>query len=306
MLSRHTNSEPAPPPHSGRRRIGAIAIKAAALTIVLLIHGRCPGAEGGAGVTTTRLVAAGTALDLYLPPSRPAPLVVLSHGFARAAAHHSGTARHLAGCGFAVAVPEVTRPPVLAALVQELARRSAEPGDPLAGRIEARRIGLAGHSAGGAASIEAAVLLQETTTPASALCLLDAVPHRSTLRAAGRLRPVHVASLRAEPSPCNARGSTAALLARLPFSVEDVIVTGATHCDQENPSDRLCALACGAADPERQAVFRDLATRFLEDALLPERRGAGGYRAELARLEARGTVRRPAAEPAAAGATARP
>lgn len=284
----------------------ALCVGSAVYLFVAVVPGAgCAASPEAPGVTKTRLVAAGTALDLFLPESRPAPLVVLSHGFARSAAHHSNTARHLAGRGFAVAVPEDTRPKVLAALVQELVRKSGTAGEALAGCLDPQRIGLAGHSAGGAASVEAAVLLQETATPPRVVCLLDGVPRRSTLRAAAALRPVAFVSLRAEPSSCNANGSTAALLARLPFPVEDVIVTGSTHCDQENPSDALCALACGAANTAHQTTFRDLLTACLADALLAGPAGKGGYSAQLARLEAGGIVRR-VEVPSVADAPVRP
>ena len=41
-------------------------------------------------------------------------------------------------------------------------------------------------------------------------------------------------------------------------------VVGATHCDPEDPSDLLCAIACGAADAGRQQLYRRHLTGWLE------------------------------------------
>src|SRR5690606_35156215 len=111
------------------------------------------------------------------------------------------------------------------------------------------RIGLAGHSAGAAAAVGAALALQEEGFPVAGLFLLDAVPWPRTLVFAGRLRELPLGSFRAEPSSCNNDGSTLALLGAIRFAVEDVKVVGSTHCDQEDPSDWLCGAACGGASP---------------------------------------------------------
>jgi hypothetical protein len=236
-----------------------------------------------------RRVVGSTPVDLYLPDTRPAPLVVLSHGFARNSAHHAGNAAHLAKHGFLVAVPEDTHPAALAGLVSNLVRSSTTRGDLLDGRIDPKRVGLAGHSAGAAASVEAAVLMQETSVPVRALCLLDGVPRRSTLDAATRLHRIPFASLRAEPSSCNARGKITRMLARIPFPVDDVTVIGSTHCDQENPSDAFCGLVCGTATRAHQQIYLQLMTFFFEDALI--RKSGRTYEAEIAAMKRRGVVR---------------
>ena len=131
--------------------------------------------------------------DLFIPhpdaalPPPPWPAVVLSHGFARDRTRQRNNAMYLAERGVVVMTPDMTsllggEPAQLrniAYLVGDvawLAERSATPGDALYGLLDPTRIGLAGHSAGGAVSFEAAIDTQSTPTPVSAVCLLDNQP----------------------------------------------------------------------------------------------------------------------------------
>lgn len=275
----------------GRRAI-------AGWVIVAAMFAALPGcAAAAASSETVRRTAPGghaAAVDLFLPgPDSgrgPAPLVVLSHGFSRTRRQHAANARHLADSGFVVAVPDDTRPAAIRDLVCWLADRAGDRRDSLHGRVDPRRIGLAGHSAGAASSVEAAVLLQDTTSPVRALCLLDGVPRASTWTAATRLRPVALATFRAEPSPCNANASLLPWLRKLPFPVQDVRVVGSTHCDQENPSDGFCGMICGPAKPSSQKTFRDLMTLFFLDELAPRARNKPSLPARITRLEKEGRL----------------
>jgi pimeloyl-ACP methyl ester carboxylesterase len=133
--------------------------------------------------------------------------------------------------------------------------------------VDPKRIGLAGHSAGGAVSFEAAIDAQGTTTPAAAVALLDAVPWDRTVARAPGFPTIPFASWRSEPEPCNAEGAVRSVLSGLPFPTEDVLIVGGTHCDPENPSDGLCALACGRPAPERQHLYQEFLYLFVRDAL---------------------------------------
>ena len=147
-----------------------------------------------------------------------------------------------------------------------LARRSATPGDRVHGMVDPARIGLAGHSAGGAVSFQAAVLSQEGPHPVAALCLLDAVPWQATLQAALHLKPIPVCSLRAEPSAFNAWDSGQRLVDAVTFHIGDIRVRGASHVDPENPSTTAARLVVGLS-AERQAIFTRLMYLFFQDAL---------------------------------------
>jgi pimeloyl-ACP methyl ester carboxylesterase len=62
--------------------------------------------------------------------------------------------------------------------------------------------------------------------------------------------------LRAPASRCNAEAVAAPWAQRLPALVSDRVIDDASHCDFEAPTDWMCRLACGAADPARQAIVR--------------------------------------------------
>lgn len=230
-------------------------------------------------------VSGGTLLyDLFIPQPDPAlapppwPAVVLTHGFARDRTRHRHNAMYLAQRGVVVLAPdmasllggEAAQLRCIADLVSNvawLAERSADAGDALSGLVDPTRIGLAGHSAGGAVSFEAAIDARNTAAPVAAVCLLDAVPWDRTIARAADLPAVPFASWRSEQDACNADGSARILLGRLTFPTEDVLIVGASHCDPENPSDVLCALACGRSTPQRQALYQQFLYLFFRDAL---------------------------------------
>jgi pimeloyl-ACP methyl ester carboxylesterase len=200
------------------------------------------------------------------------------HGFARDRQFHRDNARYIAKRGLIVMTPdlvsllggEASQKRNISDIVDHVAwltSRSGTVGDVLEGRIDPSRIGLAGHSAGGAIVFEAAAQAQSPLATVNAVGLLDAVPWSRTLAQADAFPAIALASVRSESSPCNANGSVRSLLARLPFRVEDVRIVGATHCDPENPSDRLCDTICGASSPKRQRLYRTLMYLFLRDAL---------------------------------------
>ena len=70
--------------------------------------------------------------------------------------------------------------------------------------------------------------------------------------------------LRAPPSRCNAESVSAPWGGALPRLLEDRVLTEATHCDFESPTDWICRLACGPAAPDRQAAVRRAVLRAVE------------------------------------------
>lgn len=223
--------------------------------------------------------------NLFIPQPDPAlspppwPAVILTHGFARDRTHHRNNAMYLAERGVVVLTPDMAgllggeaaqlnRIADLVDHVAWLAERSAAPDDALTGLVDPACIGLAGHSAGGAISFEAAIESQGTPTPVAAVCLLDAVPWDRTIARAPDFPALPFASWRSESSPCNSRGEILHVLDGLTFLTEDVLIVGATHCDPENPSDALCALVCGCSTTERQFLYLEFLYLFVRDALL--------------------------------------
>ena len=238
-------------------------------------------------------------------PGPPWPAVVLMHGFGRDRGYHKYNAAYLASRGFVVLTPdgvtllsgETGQRRNISNVVDHvrwLQQRSEAPGDSLYGCVDVARVGLAGHSAGGAIVFEAAIDGEDLDHPVQAVCLLDAVPWGRTLNRAGEFPAIALASLRSEPSSCNADGKVRDLLALLPAVAEDIRIVGASHCSPENPSDSLCPLACGGDDRQARALYQRLMYLFLRDALGAERfeEDSESFEAALAELAAEGRIAR--------------
>lgn len=94
----------------------------------------------------------------------PYPLLVLAHGFQIAPAKYFGSAEHVASFGYVVCLPDYPAPllgtpdqarwakDVLGAIDWAIAA-SGSSGSPLQGLVDASRVALAGHSAGGKLSV---------------------------------------------------------------------------------------------------------------------------------------------------------
>jgi pimeloyl-ACP methyl ester carboxylesterase len=150
---------------------------------------------------------------------------------------------------------------------------------------------LLGHSAGGAISFEAAIELDEAGEGVDALMLLDGVPWARTVDRAGDLPELPFASVRSEPTACNADGAIRDVLVSLPFATEDILVVGGSHCDPESPTDLLCRLACGGSNEQARAAYQELMGAFLRDALAaPAAETFDGFSATVDRLTAAGRV----------------
>lgn len=183
----------------------------------------------------------GDGFVLYEPvPRGPgSPAVILLHGFARSPARMAGHARALAGSGIVVLTPKLksliggrkARDRNVARTVEQMRWLVEAMG------VDPSRIGLAGHSAGGALALMAAVRAQEEGLAPAALCLLDAVPWDETLEAARRLRPLPLLSITSDPSPMNAGGRIRELHAVLSVPFTHVAIPGSSHVDPENPPD---------------------------------------------------------------------
>lgn len=208
----------------------------------------------------------------------PFPGIVLTHGFARNKKFHRETAQDLAARGFVVMTPnmisllqgepaQLRNVDALAGHVAWLRTRANDANDPLHGVLDPARIALVGHSAGGAVSFEAAVKLADGGEAVQGLALLDAVPWSRTITLAGDLPAMAAASFRSEPGDCNANGQVLDLLGAMAFSVSDVRIVGATHCDPESPTNIICRLPCGGTSDDARKTYRVLLHAFLADAL---------------------------------------
>lgn len=245
---------------------------------------------------------------LYIPeatpdlPTPPWPAIVLNHGFLRTKETQANNALSLARHGIVVLAPDqvglggaASRQTNIAVTLDHLdwlRRRGRTPGDPLEGRVDPYRLGLAGHSAGGAIAFEAAAASQSSDFPVTALFLLDAVPWRTTIEAAPNMSRIAVGSLRSEPSPCNANGLVRDLLDKVVFAVDDVRIVGGTHCDGENPTDTFCRLFCGGSTWLRRHLYLRLMTLFFVEGLNapPVEYSSLGFQRTISLLEHLGRV----------------
>lgn len=256
----------------------------------------------------TRHTSAGEhiAYCLFIPnsasPAAPCPAVVISHGFARSKRFHADTARALAERGVIVLTPDLisllggedARQRNIETLVDHvrwLRSRATDSGDPLFGLLDAERVALVGHSAGGAISIEATIELHAADEGIMALMLLDGVPWSRTLERSGALPELTFASVRSEPDGCNADGAIRDVLPRLSFATDDILVVGATHCDPESPTDFICGAVCGGSGGAEREVYQELIRAFVLEALSRSAGGAAlGFDATVAALVADGRV----------------
>ena len=182
---------------------------------------------------------------------------ILAHGFTRSRTTLNGHAAALAAAGVLALTPDLPftfdfrrNAEGLAQLVGALRR-----GDVFGPPVE--RVVLVGFSAGALSS-----LLAAATPGVVGYVGLDPFDRTSDggRRALGRdfaptLRTESIL-LRAPPSRCNAEAVAAPWSERLPALVSDRVIANASHCDFEAPTDWMCRLACGAADPQRQALVR--------------------------------------------------
>lgn len=207
-------------------------------------------------------------LDVYpaVGPLRGA--AILSHGFTRSRRTLSGHAQALADAGVLVLTPDLPctfdfrcNARALAALVG-LVRAGGAFGPPV------ERVILVGFSAGGLSSLLAAdtpgVVGYVGLDPFDRV--MPSETERLGLAAATRLR-TEALLLRAPPSRCNAEAVAAPWATALPALWRDELIAGASHCDFESPTDWMCRMACGEADPTRQQRVRqgllDAAARWL-------------------------------------------
>ena len=269
-----------------RRPLASIALIALCAIASLTPANAETGTYGVSVESGRREAADGSRVDyvLYVPqanpelPQPPWPAVVLTHGFERDFSRHVLNAIYLAERGVIVLTPDMTSlSGTSASQLQNvsltadhllwLLHRSSDPKDLLFGLVDSKRLGLIGHSAGGAVSVEAAVDLQSKGVSIAALCLLDTVPWPRTIAAAKNLKPLALMSARSEPSRCNANGAVIGLLAQVPFEIYNLKIRSATHCDPESPTDIACMLLCGGGSARASATYTEVIYQFLRQAL---------------------------------------
>jgi dienelactone hydrolase len=240
-----------------RSRVTAAAARGLAACVLALALALV--ADPSDAQTTTELTLAGraVAVDVYRPAGPVRGAAILSHGFTRSRTTLGGHSAALASQGILALTPDLPttldfrrNAQGLAELVAKL-RAGGELGPPVA------RVVLVGFSAGALSSLLAAATpgvvgyvgldpFDRTLPDGQAALGLEFAPSLKT----------EAVLLRAPPSRCNAESVAAPWSKALPALRADRVIAGASHCDFESPSDWICAIACGAADPTRQSLVR--------------------------------------------------
>jgi len=205
-------------------------------------------------------------VDFFIPKtSRPAPLVVVAHGFSRSRENFEGWGKRLAGAGYFVAIPDLPASTdhkqnghAIEELIELLA---AKPPERIRStRIETDRVAVVGHSAGGLAALLAASDNRRIVLWVG----LDPVDSGDIGAKAADDRSFTSVVLLAESSRCNQRENISGLKKHLRGPWVLAKVDGAGHCDPENPTSNGCTILCGGGYSERR---HNIFARYTLDAL---------------------------------------
>ena len=238
--------------------------RAVLCALALLVAPAAALAASYARTTTIELDTGWTAVDVYEPGIRPAiGVAVIAHGWTRSRERHRDAGRALAEAGVLVIVPDLPNMLDLwgnGSVIVDLVGR-LESGALGLARIERSSIVLIGTSAGGLATVWAASKL-----PGIGGWLgLDPTDRTGTgMYAASKLAAPAIVLL-GDMSACNLFGSGSSLARSVPNLVRTTRVDGASHCDFESPTNRVCTMMCGGSSRAGQlATTRETVLAALE------------------------------------------
>ena len=204
--------------------------------------------------------------------------VILLHGFGGTRGHMKGHAERLAAAGIPSLTPEMTS--LMRGGLETAQLRNIElivqHADWLLRKVGARKLLFAGHSAGGAVMLEAALRLTRCVV---GVVLLDAVPWPRTIRVLAEASPLPcemlILCIRAEPGTWNRYGNVQEALGLPLFDAHkargkllDVYLRGSGHGDAMNPQpypSLLLRLLSLAGDERFVGAFSDLLFSFVVD-----------------------------------------
>jgi pimeloyl-ACP methyl ester carboxylesterase len=240
------------------------------VALALLVHAAAPGQAATATTAPVRrapvtleleLAGRQTQVDVSAPvpaTGKPRDAVILAHGFTRSRETMAGHAAAISLGGLWAVAPDLpyavdSRDNARALRDLIAALRGGAAGVPL------ERFVLVGFSAGGLAAILAA-----NSPGVVGYVGLDPFDRPGGVgREAARHLQNPVWLLRGPSSRCNAYAIAEPWVEALPNLVVDRVLPEASHCDFEDPTDRLCEFVCGRVDPARQAAVQ----AFLLDAV---------------------------------------
>ncbi len=267
-----------------------LALAVALVTVGQAVSPDMPGPYMVSSASNVAVMAGGQSVDVdvYRPADRagaPYPVVIIGHGFSRTKDNVGRLALHLSSWGMVVVAPSFPGRfspdhALNGRIMRELLTWARGGPAPIGPIVDAQRSAYVGHSAGGLAAYLAAAADPTVT----ALVGLDPVDNAGAGAQAAPNITARTLVLGAAASRCNANGSAQAMYTALTGPERWFVrVAGATHCDAEDPSDRLCTATCGGEDANRRALFRRYMTAHLRFVFACEARdwvpsgpGAGG------------------------------
>lgn len=212
-------------------------------------------------------------VTVYYPtdPGGPFPLLAVVHGAGRNGSYMAEMARTFASRGFVALVPSIPCSPLgcdhaanarqIRALLDWGVAQSGTSSSTIAGLVDGERRGVVGHSWGGLAVFLAAQGHPEI----DAVVTLDPNDDSgiAAAAAAGVAQPsAHI--MAQVMGACNSTNWKDTVFPSTPSPHMRLVVTGAGHCDVEDPTDGLCPLLCTAgAGITLAPYFRRYAVAFM-------------------------------------------
>lgn len=209
-----------------------------------------------ARTTTIEIDGAPAPVDVFEPDAGPpVGVAIVAHGWTRSREQHRDAGRALAEAGIVAVIPDLPN-------VMDLWGNGSAIVD-LVRRLEGGALGLPpvlpsslvliGTSAGGLATLIAASKLPDL----AGWIGLDPVDRTGMgLYAASNLGTPAIVLL-GGASACNLFGSGRSLAQAVPRLVRAKKIDGASHCDFESPTNRVCTTFCGSASRDRQLEARN-------------------------------------------------
>lgn len=247
-----------------------------------------PDLPGPCEIEHQQVTVSGQETHIYYPTScngwvsAPYPGIAFAHGFSmfglsNGAAENADHGEHLASWGYVVAIPRLTddvdeRIADITALLTYLETETDSPSSFLYQKVDVNRLGLAGHSFGGATVL--AVGAQDPRV--KAIVALDPVYHQGGPGSdesepeiwdpdgEGPNITAPTCVLGAPGSNCNSEADYAEIYPYI-GSVHKAtfFIVGASHCDFMSPGNMFCSWVCdGDTDPARTELTQKYMTAW--------------------------------------------
>jgi dienelactone hydrolase len=215
-----------------------------------------------------------TVVDIYQPAAGPvAGTAIIAHGFTRSRERHRNLGRALAAAGVVALVPDLPyaadpwrNGQAIVALAHALETGEMALALPLP-RLQRSSLVLIGTSAGGFATVLAAAEL-----PGIAGWIgLDPVDRTGAAKDAAARVTAPVTVFYGDASNCNLFGSARGIGQAAPALAHLRKFEGASHCDFESPTNRVCTVLCGGGSTDRQREIVDETVAAAREFLAPRK-----------------------------------